>query len=70
MFSLFQDEINYETKDREQKISKMARLKNGLLLWSNAQKEMSEKSFQLFSGIHDIALLLPDDELDVVQVHH
>jgi hypothetical protein len=48
----------------------MARLKNGLLLWSNAQKEMSEKSFQLFSGIHDIALLLPDDELDVVQVHH
>jgi hypothetical protein len=48
----------------------MARLKNGLLLWSNAQKEMSEKSFQLFSGIHDIALLLPDDEFAVVQVHH
>ncbi len=38
----------------------MIRLKNGLIKWSNANKEFAAKTNLLFSATHDIAQLIPD----------
>jgi hypothetical protein len=45
---------------REHEAVKMIRLKNGLIKWSNANKEFAAKTNLLFSATHDIAQLIPD----------
>ncbi len=48
----------------------MIRLKNGLVKWSNAHKELAAKSHLIFSATHDIAQLIPDvPNTSEIQVH-
>ena len=56
----FQSQVELNERLREHEAVKMIRLKNGLVKWSLAHKELAEKSHIIFSASHDIAQLIPD----------
>jgi hypothetical protein len=55
-----QAQLELHERLREHEAVKMIRLKNGLIKWSNANKEFAAKTNLLFSATHDIAQLIPD----------